>query len=795
MFQLPLQIVKTTVKANGKLQIRGIASDTSVDRDEEMFMPEALSKMQSRIKKESIPLRVEHQGGWHMIAGNVTDAGITKDNKLMVEAEVDTGMSIGKDFAHTVKLAEKGQREMPGFSVAGKVIDAGYIYNKELNKNIRAYKDVSIDEISLVGHPSNKNVTLDVVSFGKSINLEALEKDKVCLESKAGENVRKNLTAIDNITQALENKLDNKAIKEEEEVSENRFNLPTFFKDELSKISEQPDKDKKVELLGNLITTLQKDTSIPSDEVTKLKKSLEKSISDDKSLSLTSYFNNIMSKKMIKPIQISKDTTLYSLENAPEDVKRLQKKSTVGFIAKTTNGVLDVTVLNQKEFNAEFEKTTVKKDEEKKSDEGEGGEGKEEEGSKEKDVEKSGETLSNPGLLTNRAQGRNAPRETISYTQPIGNAVKSELIGIDAEGKAAEYCKGIMDKGKELMLIVKEITALDKENSLEETVKLNTIMETLATGVPLMKGISEETFSEGEKEVAFSEVLKEVSGIEYPALDVLFAGVSSYLKGAIVNRIPVFFQEYAEKTLKLSTEDYKKEIEKAVKAIKEKDYEVTKFTAIVSLCDLEKFEETGEELTKKISELVKVLEVVKDEKPEEKKEEKEVEKNKFEDVVNRLVKTTDSSPEEGKEGGDKEEDKAPESTAKSVIVSSPELSEVSKTMEKVAGCLEKLDTKYEKANTEQSEMVGRVNNLEETVQKSVELLEKVAKANLGRKSYATNFKMLTKSTDSMTVAKTEVNAENLTFDQIFAKNCDNGYDVNKAYANSRKGILLEKKEI
>lgn len=172
MFQISCTVNKAR-KVKGEFRIYGIASDSSIDRDEEMFAPEAIQKMKDRIKSDNIPLRTEHENKWYTEIGSIVDADINEQGQLIIEAVIDDGISLGKDFIHICKKANKGLVEMPGFSVAGDVLDAGYIFKDELKRHIKVYKDIHLKEISLVSNPSNKNVTLEV-PFCKSVQWETL---------------------------------------------------------------------------------------------------------------------------------------------------------------------------------------------------------------------------------------------------------------------------------------------------------------------------------------------------------------------------------------------------------------------------------------------------------------------------------------------------------------------------------------------------------------------------------------------------------------------------------------------
>ena len=167
MFRLIAPITKAVSK-NGKLTVRGIASDPTVDRDEERFSEDAVTKMQAAVAKGGIPLRVEHENKIYSEVGEWTMAEIEKSTgKMVVEGVIDTALSLGKDIE---VLLNKGVEI--ALSVGGVILDAGFEYSEELKKHIKVYKDVVLEEISVVKNPSNYNASL---SLAKSVDWEKLQ--------------------------------------------------------------------------------------------------------------------------------------------------------------------------------------------------------------------------------------------------------------------------------------------------------------------------------------------------------------------------------------------------------------------------------------------------------------------------------------------------------------------------------------------------------------------------------------------------------------------------------------------
>jgi len=170
MFKLTIPIIKTSKLANGRLVVEGVASDPTIDSDNEKFAPEAIKHMKELLNKERIPIRMEHEDKIYTNIGEWMEADIDEKNMLKVKGEIDTELSLGKDIE---VLANRG--EAISLSVGGNVLQAGYEYSKDLGKNIKIYKDVLLKEISIVKNPANSNTSL---SLAKSVDWKAVEKSK-----------------------------------------------------------------------------------------------------------------------------------------------------------------------------------------------------------------------------------------------------------------------------------------------------------------------------------------------------------------------------------------------------------------------------------------------------------------------------------------------------------------------------------------------------------------------------------------------------------------------------------------
>lgn len=144
-FILPLQ---KNINSN---TLVGVASTTSVDRDEERMSHNALKMMVDDIKKNGVNLFENHEHGWHNTMGFINDATLVGD-QVHVNIELDDATTNPKIPALLNKL-KKGIKL--GLSVGGNVQDFKWEYDRTLGKKIKVLDKVKIFEVSVVGIPSN----------------------------------------------------------------------------------------------------------------------------------------------------------------------------------------------------------------------------------------------------------------------------------------------------------------------------------------------------------------------------------------------------------------------------------------------------------------------------------------------------------------------------------------------------------------------------------------------------------------------------------------------------------------
>jgi HK97 family phage prohead protease len=136
----------------------GVASATSLDRDEERMSDRALKMMVSDIKSLGVNLFGNHEHNWENTLGVVKDAELVNDH-VNVKIDLDDPSTNPKIPALLNKLNKKIKL---GLSVGGKVTAERTEFNKELNKKIKIIDGVKLYEISVVGIPSNADAFLSI---------------------------------------------------------------------------------------------------------------------------------------------------------------------------------------------------------------------------------------------------------------------------------------------------------------------------------------------------------------------------------------------------------------------------------------------------------------------------------------------------------------------------------------------------------------------------------------------------------------------------------------------------------
>jgi HK97 family phage prohead protease len=149
-------IIPLTKEANGTLS--GIASTTSVDRDEEKMSDEALRTMVDDIRTIGVNLFGNHEHNWENTLGVINQANLL-DNQVHVGITLDDPNTNPKVPMLLNKL-KKGIKL--GLSVGGNVLNYKWEYDKSVGKKIKVLDKVKIYEVSVVGIPSNADSYLSI---------------------------------------------------------------------------------------------------------------------------------------------------------------------------------------------------------------------------------------------------------------------------------------------------------------------------------------------------------------------------------------------------------------------------------------------------------------------------------------------------------------------------------------------------------------------------------------------------------------------------------------------------------
>lgn len=166
-FIIPLQ-----KEAEGHLS--GIASTTSVDRDDERMSENALKQMVDEIRKNGVNLFGNHEHNWENTLGVIKNADL-------VGKQVQIGIDLDDETTNPkipMLLNKLNKGIKLGLSVGGNVTGFKWEYDKELGKKIKVLDKVRIYEISIVGIPSNADSFLTLPqAIAKSAGLH---KERIC---------------------------------------------------------------------------------------------------------------------------------------------------------------------------------------------------------------------------------------------------------------------------------------------------------------------------------------------------------------------------------------------------------------------------------------------------------------------------------------------------------------------------------------------------------------------------------------------------------------------------------------
>lgn len=172
-FQIFIPFEKT-IEQDGSLKLfGGIASSTSIDRDNERMDKAVLNKIASDLKKNSTVFFNHDLKG--LGVGTVASAEVVNDSvRISVVPTKAEGM---RDVVTQIQ-----EGVLKSFSVGGKIRDYEDQFDEKLGKKVRVIKDVDCYEVSVVGIPANGDASI-LSYMSKSFKGDSLEPEKVPVAS------------------------------------------------------------------------------------------------------------------------------------------------------------------------------------------------------------------------------------------------------------------------------------------------------------------------------------------------------------------------------------------------------------------------------------------------------------------------------------------------------------------------------------------------------------------------------------------------------------------------------------
>jgi len=157
-----------TVSADGSLKLfGGIASSTSIDKDNERMDKAVLNKIASDLKKNSTVFFNHDLKG--LGVGTVASTEVVNDSvRISVVPTKAEGM---RDVITQIQ-----EGVLKSFSIGGKIRDWEDQFDEKLGKKVRTIKDVDCYEVSVVGIPSNGDASI-LSYMSKSFKGDSLKED------------------------------------------------------------------------------------------------------------------------------------------------------------------------------------------------------------------------------------------------------------------------------------------------------------------------------------------------------------------------------------------------------------------------------------------------------------------------------------------------------------------------------------------------------------------------------------------------------------------------------------------
>ena len=157
--------IKTVESIEGqtrtKHKLRGVASTTSLDRDNERVSKECLHKMAASIKQKRLPIFGNHEHGWNNMLAYAYDAEVSGDSLIL-----DIATAYEETHPYVQQLVSGLEAGLPfSLSIGGKV-KAAHPENQG-GKKVNIIDDIEFLETSVVGIGANPDAFITISKMSK----------------------------------------------------------------------------------------------------------------------------------------------------------------------------------------------------------------------------------------------------------------------------------------------------------------------------------------------------------------------------------------------------------------------------------------------------------------------------------------------------------------------------------------------------------------------------------------------------------------------------------------------------
>lgn len=156
-FSVRVPLAKVWVDEDGEMRFEGVASSTSLDRQEERMTPKAINKMATQTGLDLLP---SHEAGALEELGVVEEAWADND-QFRVLGRLDKSNPKARRLFDSVVSGRQY-----GLSVGGHVRQAFWEYDEEAGRRIRHIDDVELDHVAVcrTGAAANPDTYLSVLA-------------------------------------------------------------------------------------------------------------------------------------------------------------------------------------------------------------------------------------------------------------------------------------------------------------------------------------------------------------------------------------------------------------------------------------------------------------------------------------------------------------------------------------------------------------------------------------------------------------------------------------------------------